>query len=148
MKSILWVMGLIMATIFWAGCKKSGGDSATTLTGNWELRFVEGGYRTSGASGSFPPGNGNILKFKDLNYWSYSNGQARDSGKYQIKKDTLSPNGKKMDKLTILHQTYNIDYFFQLSNNMLTLYFGTIAADGTVSTYVRLDPSQINPALQ
>jgi len=138
MKPLLLAMILGILITFGGSCKKSGSDNTATLPGYWELRFVEGGYQTSNASGSFSPGNGNILKFKDDNYWSYSDGQARDSGQYQITKDTL----------TILHPTYKTDYSFQLSNNTLTLYFGTIAADGTVSTYIRLDPSQVNPSLR
>ncbi|HEX9512118.1 MAG TPA: hypothetical protein VF939_16620 [Puia sp.] len=138
MRPILLAMVVGISVTFLGSCKKNTGDSAATLTGYWELRFVEGGYRVSGISGSFPPGNGSLLKFKGASYWSYSGGQARDSGQYQITKDTL----------TMFHTTYKMDYFFQLSNNTLTLSFGTIAADGTISTYARLNTSQIDPALQ
>lgn len=136
MRPLLLAIVLGISLSLSVGCKKSGGSA--TLTGYWELRFVEGGYRTSGASGSLSPGNGNILKFTDAGFWAYSNGQARDSGQYQITKDSL----------ILILPTYKMDYSFQISNNTLTLSFGTIAADGTISTYVRLDPSQVDPALR
>lgn len=138
MKSFLLLICIGVTISFAGSCKKSGGNATPSLPGAWELRYQQGGYTLNTQTGNFPPGNGNIYKFTETTYSYYSEGQIRDSGQYLIKKDTLSPFNKKMDKLTFISSNNIRSVFFEFSNNDLIIYNGIIAADGTIATYSKL----------
>jgi hypothetical protein len=58
-------------------------------------------------------------------------------GEFTKTKDYVITTGKKMDAL-ILKGSADDKIFFEINGNILTMYHGIIAADGTVATYERI----------
>ena len=134
MKYIL--LSILLGTLF-IGCKKESVDQA--IVGTWELRHFVGGYQLAGNNNpDYSPGNGNILKFSDSSYYYYSNGQLRGNGSYLLVKDTCAATGQYMDGMIFDHHSY-LDLSFEIKNNILTLYRGIVAGDGTIETYERIE---------
>lgn len=57
-------------------------------------------------------------------------------GKYTVVQDKYAGNGKLMNKL-IFDGNPDSNSYLEISGNTLTIYSGTIAADGTISTWER-----------
>ncbi len=134
MKKILPLVVLLFLFIF--SCSKT--NTPISIEGAWELRHLEGGYRAPGSPTDFATGNGNIWTFTNNIYQSRINGQLSGTGSFTTTKDYSMATGRKMDAI-ILNGNVNDKLFFEIKNNILTMYRGIIAADGTVETYEKID---------
>ncbi|RYY16860.1 MAG: hypothetical protein EOO04_26305 [Chitinophagaceae bacterium] len=80
------------------------------------------------------------LKFSGDTFQALSNGQVVLSGNFEVVKDKRTINGDNVKyKLTLITSLSSISptRYFNLSGNVLTMYLGEIAADGTVSVFQR-----------
>ena len=129
------IICLVSLLFVFSACRKNGkcsdDQSEGKLNGTWELRSVVGGF--SGGK-TYPDGNGNIIKFEGSTYTRYTNGQQYSQGSFTISKEIFPENNKVMDKLKSLD---GAEVFVEITSNILTIYHGSIAADGTRSTYAR-----------
>ncbi len=108
------------------------------LEGTWELRHIEGGYRPVNSPVDYAPGNGNILEFDGNKFQQLSGTNAAINGTYIIIKEEAEVNGEKLSHKIDFQSDQNlIDPFFKISGGKLSLYYGHIAADGYVSTYIK-----------
>lgn len=127
---------VLFSLVFIFGCNKS--NTSLSIQGTWELRHSEGGYGPPNRNPDFAPGNGNIWKFTSNTYQYYINGELSGTGSFTTTKDVAIATGRKMDAL-ILNGNNEDQLFFEIKNNILTMYRGIIAADGTVQTYERVE---------
>lgn len=135
-------IGLITLTSCEKGenIKLNATDSAgASLAGAWELRSVYGGYRLANSEPNYGPGNGHIWLFTDTSYQLYSKGQVLTSGKYIHTKDISPATGDVMDAI-VIPENSNLKIHYGFLNDTLVFYQGTIAADGTIEKYVRVQP--------
>ncbi len=130
------LMSFLFLLTFLVSCKKTS-TSAISIQGVWELRHLEGGYGPGG-SPDFKSGNGYIWKFRDSTYQQYSNGQLTSSDSYTLVKENTVATGKIMDAMIFDQNSYT-QFSFKIKNNILTLYRGVVAADGTIETYERIE---------
>jgi hypothetical protein len=136
MKHILFLVGYLGCIIFLSGCTKDGVHFKPRLTGSWELRDIKGGFFGPGGPPDVTPGNGNMLKFSDSEYQFYSRGQLITRGTYiVIKKDTY--NGSFPADALVLDSLQYEFARFTITKNTLTIYHGSIAADGYIAKYAR-----------
>ena len=117
-------------------CKK---EKETTITpkdllGSWEMRFVQGGLSPST---TYSPGNGNTLKFTDINYEKLSKGQSSITGTYELKLEKFQA-GKLMSRIIYDGKTDDTEQFVEIVDGKLKVYSGIIAADGTESLYQKI----------
>ena len=112
-------------------------DNSGSIIGQWELRVLHGGMVVNPSGPNYPPGNGDMWKFTDSLYERYTNRGLAASGKYSLTKDTCPATGRYMDAF-ILQQDFPYKIFFEFSNDSLVMYNGIIAADGTITKYVRV----------
>lgn len=124
---------IILLALTIAACHKS--VSPAALRGRWELRSVYGGYGPGG--GNYEPGNGSMYVFTSDRYAYYVNNVLNDSGSYRITKGRNPDTGKSMD--AILFSSYTDPFPFSISHKTLKLYYGSVAADGSIITYERVD---------
>ncbi len=73
----------------------------------------------------------------DTTYQYYSDGQLSGTGSFSNTKDFAIATGRKMDAL-ILNGSADDKIFFEIKGNLLTMFHGIIAADGTVATYEKI----------
>ena len=137
---------LILSILLVASChrSKSVDDKkvySDSLQGAWELRNVFGGFRPAGSPTNFAPGNGTIWSFKDSSFKRYEKGTLVDSGGFIIDRDTCPVTNTLMDAISFRNNSnnYGFQIFFEISRDTLTMYHGVIAADGTISKYVRIN---------
>lgn len=123
---------IILLALTIAACHKSV-SPADTLKGRWELRSVYGGYGPGG--GNYEAGNGNIYFFTSNSYRHYVNNVLNDSGSYSITKGKNPDTGESMNAI-LFDSLYTVPYL--ISHNNLKLYYGAIAADGSIATYERI----------
>jgi hypothetical protein len=134
-KSSLVIHTLSFAFLL-AGCKKDNSiQLKAQLAGSWELRILYGG-QVPGIGPNFPPGNGNTWKFADTTYSTYSNSLLTSSGTYTVTKDNTVNSSFPKDAL-ILNGNPTSKIYFNMNKDTLTLYIGSIPADGTIGKYVR-----------
>ena len=126
---------ILFSLFFFFGCNKT--NSSLSLQGTWELRHLDGGYRAPGSPTDFAPGNGNIWKFTSGTYQYFSEGELSGTGEFTKTKDYAIATGRKMDAI-ILNGSADDKIYFEIKDNVLTMYHGTIAADGTVATYEKI----------
>jgi hypothetical protein len=136
MKKTLLLISFLSCLILFTSCKKDSFESVKSkIIGSWELRDFQGGWGPVNAS-DLTPGNGNILKFSDSKYQFYSQGQLTSSGTYRITKmDTY--NGAYPESALFLNSDQDPMARIRVVENTLTMYVGTIAADGYIAKYVR-----------
>jgi len=146
MKENLYINVLILLLVA-AGCNRSKSTDekkvySHSLQGAWELRNVFGGFGPPGRPNTFAPGNGNIWSFKDSTFKRYEKGTLIDSGSFTIDRDTCPATNTLMDAFTFgnSQNNYGMQIFFEISHDTMTMYHGVIAADGTISKYVRVNP--------
>ena len=139
------VVVILTSALLFGGCdKKSSSDKAkepvensNLIVGEWELRDLTGGMVPNQKPG-YPPGNGDKYKFVDLHYYErYIDGKVVASGSYSLAKDTCPATGRYMNAF-VLEQNAPWKIYFEFSNDTLVLYNGIIAADGTISRYVKV----------
>lgn len=134
MRNLLLLVGFCCC-VFLIGCKK---DSLATLKskleGSWELRDIQGGFVNGQPDVS--PGNGNIWKFSDSLYQHYVHSQLISNGTYRlIKMDTYG--GAYPEGALVLNSDPYPLCRLSISRDTLTMYVGSIAADGYIAKYVK-----------
>lgn len=131
MKKLLLLIGIISLASF-SGCKKEALNDQ--LIGTWEIRSAQGGLMVQP---SYPPGNGNILKFTETGYQLFTNGVLTKTGTFSIVKE----NGwdEAGDNRLIFDNDFNsFKQFVKVKGNSMTIFSGTsIAADGLEVHYKR-----------
>ncbi|MDN5288565.1 MAG: hypothetical protein JWR38_4839 [Mucilaginibacter sp.] len=130
---------LIIATVTFASCKKDKNKSQDgNPVGTWELRHVNG-VQVPGAPSDFKPGNGEIVQINQTNFKQISDGKVVNDYKYSIVKKETTVNFDKVSyQLVFDTDKPALSPYFKISDDgKLTLYFGSIAADGFESTYVK-----------
>ena len=130
---------LALISLFVFSCsksKKTPPASAPNIVGSWELRKVTGGMT---GQLSYAPGNGNKYIFIDNNYEIYVNHNLIESGTFTKTRDHSYITNKETDAVILSTNNNKIYYEFADNNNSLILYFGIIAADGTVNKYARVN---------
>lgn len=131
LKSIICI--LLLSFI---ACEKAE-NFENNIDGTWELRHVKG-IQIAGMSPDFPPGNGYILKIDGNTYQRFHKGAAVSSGTFAVIKTELEIDGIKFPFKLDFDQANDIDVFAKMSGKKLILSIGSIASDGTTSTYERL----------
>jgi hypothetical protein len=144
MKHIILSVGLLIAITCFVGCKKDNPkeNNSTSIIGTWELRSttaaMEPGEKT------YPPGNGDVLKFTATEYEVYKNNQLVKSGQYKIIPDsTVTQNvclefaaGRYPNRIIYDTALNNTKEFMEISGNKLTFIAGCYAYDaGHTLTY-------------
>ncbi|MBL7723629.1 MAG: hypothetical protein JNK27_05745 [Chitinophagaceae bacterium] len=142
MKKIL-SLAIIVCVI--ASCSKTAeNEPENQVSGGWELR-----YRTIGLNPTqtFPPGNGNILKFIDDNYELSENGVVKKSGKYLTLIDgsaatetcsTITP-GEFEKRIIFMPDTIPPKKYYHIAGNTLKLIWGCAAVDAkTIEQYEKV----------
>jgi len=136
MKSRTLLIGLLVYLLVLASCRKNSSASLTSqLVGQWELRTLYGG-QVPGIDLNFIGGNGNIWKFTNSGFERYDNGQSTGSGTYTLTKANTFNSGVPEDAF-ILNQDPTLKFHFDIIKDTLTIYVGSIPADGYIAKYVR-----------
>lgn len=139
MKNFIFRICLGAITVFFVSCTKSlnAGHvlSANSIVGEWELKKVTGGFRGIYPEKNYPPGNGNTWTFSDSKYQTYSNSISIQGGNYLLGKDSSRATGRVTDFIML---SSNEKIYFEIENNILTLYRGELMYDGTIEKYDRL----------
>ena len=107
------------------------------LDGTWELRHVKGG-QIANKSPDCPPGNGYIIKIDGNTYQRLDKGAVISSGTFVIVNTELEIDGTEFFFKLDFDQARDIDVYSKLSGKKLILSIGSMASDGTTSTYERL----------
>ncbi|MES2328712.1 MAG: hypothetical protein V4539_03850 [Bacteroidota bacterium] len=108
-----------------------------SLQNAWELRNVVGGYGPPNRNPNYAAGNGYIWKFMDSTFERYDKGQLFQTGKYRVIRDTSYQTGRMMDALVFDQNAYP-KVQVEIVKDTLIMYLGVVAADGTISRYVRI----------
>lgn len=103
--------------------------------GQWELRTLLGS-QVPGIGPNFRSGNGSIWKFTNSAFERYDNGQLTSSGTYTLTKANTFNSGVPEDAL-ILNQDTTLKFHFHIIKDTLTIYVGSIPADGYIAKYVK-----------
>jgi hypothetical protein len=131
------VVLLFCLFVFSASCKKDTSNSRGEINGTWELRGVEGGFRDPSVTIDVSPGNGTTWSFRDTTFEYRNAGQLSRAGSFTKSRDSSAATGRVMNVL-VFSNNDNDKVFFEISGDSLTMYRGTIAADGTIERYVRI----------
>ena len=127
-------MMLVLVTFLFSCQKKEIGP--TSLEGTWELRHILG-VQIAGAPSRFEKGNGRLIEFSQNRYRRIDNGQVIAEGTYKIVEESAEIDENKYENRIVFDDdAWKI--FVKISGNKLLLCRGTIAADGTTSTYEKL----------
>ena len=106
-----------------------------SIVGTWELAAAQAGMIPTV---TYPPGNGNLLKFTDESYQVLKNGQLAKSGNYTIAGDTtveanvclVVEKGSFKNRI-IYDNDYNANkVFVEVKNDTLSIISGCFALDG------------------
>lgn len=135
MKHVLRVL-LIIVAVGLSSCDKDV-LSNTDLEGSWELRHVKG-IQIAGMSPDFPAGNGHIVRFVGNTYELTSKGSVPLISSFVLLRDTLEIDGEKFYYRLDLDRPNGMDLYVKVSGKKLLISYGSIASDGSTSTYVRL----------
>ena len=142
----LW---LFILPLFSWHCKKSGDQSAVSITGYWELR--ETSVAMHPGEQLYAPGNGHILHFTGDRYVIYQSGLALKSGQYVTVRDStveasvclVFPKGQFTSRIIYDSDYTAIKTFYDIENNTLTFYSGCYAYDaGQREVYARVSIGQ------
>lgn len=125
---------LLIASTFLSACKKE--NFETNLTGSWELRLVTGGMPPI----TYPPGNGNIIKFTETEYQIFNNGKLTKSGTYTIIADPdfeksvclQKAKGEFNNRIIYDSDTSEPKVFIHLNGGKLSFASGCFALDSGV----------------
>ncbi len=125
---------IVLATLLF-GCKKDEEAQVESLIGTWELRHVYG-VQVAGAPADFEDGNGNIIQFSSDEYQMIADGKVVTKGTYSIVKiDGLEIDGTAYQYKFVFDGDTTWNTYFKLSGNTLAICVGSVASDGTTSTY-------------
>jgi hypothetical protein len=132
--------------LFSLSCKKSqpAADYSDAIIGSWVLRYSEGGLLTP--STTRPTGGLHIISFTHTDYSVFLSSFLLDSGHYTLVQDnrvreaTCNPSLEpdQFEKLTYIHSSYSTDVYIRITGDLLEIYSGCEAADGTYEKYERV----------
>jgi len=134
MKKIYAIIFLLIATVS-IGCKKD----KTDKTDQAEKQFLIGNWKmTSSTGGSIPITDLSIysLKITDTNFERYTSNKLDSSLPYTLSTG-ISPATNKSMRLFVFTGMTNSETYFELSGDKLTIYYGSIAYDGTMAVFQR-----------
>ena len=97
------------------------------------------GFRGIYPGKDYPAGNGNIRIFSDSIYQTYWDHISIHSGNYLLGKDYSNATGRITDFVML---SSNEKIYFEIENNIMTLYRGELVYDGTIEEYERIGNSQ------
>ena len=132
------IMRPMLITIFsltlFLACKKANTPKhgADSLIGKWELRHSIGGFAPQS---SYPPGNGRIMILTDTTLESFSPGGYHSTQSYTKGDGYSYQTGRQMQAIVI----DNYKTFYEFSGDTLVLYSGVVAADGTITKWLRIN---------
>ena len=115
-----------------------------TIVGTWELRQAQTGMMPTV---NYNPGNGNILKYTDVNYEMFTNGVLTKSGTFVLVNDTTAQAtvgivvtaGQFTDRIVYDNDLTAPKKFLQVVNNKLTFLSGYFPLDyGSKTIYERI----------
>jgi hypothetical protein len=139
MKNFISTICLGAILIFLGSCQKDLNEVeviySDSIAGKWELRKVIGGFRGIQPGKDYPAGNGNIRIFSDSTYQTYWNHISDQSGNYSLGKD-YSNATKRITDFVMLSSNEKI--YFEIANNIMTMYRGELVYDGTIEKYERI----------
>lgn len=107
-----------------------------TLEGTWELRHILG-VQVAGAPSQFKKGNGSIIRFVGNKYERIEAGKVLMAGAFTIIKDSAEVDGNKYANKIIYDDQAWGDHI-KITGKQMLICTGTIAADGTTSTYEKI----------
>ena len=146
MKS-LFIVCMAVALITFAGCQKQEEATrlaASSITGNWELRAVQGGMLPGR---ELSPGNGTVLQFSATHYTRYENHAAVQTGTYTITEDStaaatvglLLPAGQFRHRIVLENDENKRPTFIHIEGNQLSLVTGYFPLDyGVLQRYEKI----------
>lgn len=136
----LYLAAIVLCITFFGSCDK---DSLATqkpngkvLAGVWELRAISGGPLVYNPN-DYRPGNGSLWIFTETTFEQFYKDSLRRKGAYAVSR------GAGID----LNTGRNIDQFifnnepaesFELRNDTLRFYFGSIPLDGVIEMFVKI----------
>lgn len=126
---------LILLTLLFS-CKK-GEVGSETLKGKWEVRHILG-VQVAGAPSKLEKGNGSIIEFSGENYMRIEGKKVISEGIYKITDGSGEVDGNKYEKRIIFNDDTDWRVFIKISGNQLLICNGSIASDGTTTTYEKL----------
>ncbi|WP_442587312.1 hypothetical protein ACSBL2_14815 [Pedobacter sp. AW31-3R] len=129
MKKTVALLLLFCVTLFFS-CKKE--VSPSSISGSWTLTNVQGGYMVTGTG---EQKHKHVIKFNGNVYEKYVDDKLVVSSNYTLTTDKFAGTGKEMDAFVLENTNYKV--FLEIKKKKLILYDGTIAADGTISTYTK-----------
>jgi hypothetical protein len=130
------LISLLVYLLVFASCRKNNTVPLTSqLIGQWELRTLFGS-QVPGIGPNFTYGNGNIWEFTTSGFKRYTNGQMTSSGIYTLTKTNTFNSGIPEDAV-ILNQDTTLKFHFDIIKDTLTIYVGSIPADGYIPKYVK-----------
>jgi len=147
MKSLSAFNYLAALVLLLSACKRdvAGTDpateTATALTGTWELSFTSSGMSMPQ---NHPPGNGHLMSFTDTDVTMYMDGQQRWKDTYTVVPDsnaaaaTCSTLPPDQFRQALIYGSSTHKTFIQITGRTLTMMSGCFAADGGVSKYRKL----------
>ncbi|MDF3077022.1 MAG: hypothetical protein K0S09_911 [Sphingobacteriaceae bacterium] len=132
MKAPVIILLILFSLI--SSCKKE--DIESSLVGTWELRTLEGDMGTI----TYPPGNGNVIKFTKGEYQILKNGAVTKAGTYTIVADAgfemsiclVKKKGEFENRIIYDGDNSSQKTFIHISGNKLFLASGCFASDGGV----------------
>lgn len=131
MRNILMIAILAIAV---SACKKDKlSDIHDSIQGKWELRSSAGGFV---GPLDYAPGNGNIVKFTSSHFMYYKKDSLLSETPYTISVATNPQNGRRAGKIM---DATGYSFFAEVTAGKLHLYHGTLAADGVVLIYTKLN---------
>ena len=125
---------IAIAALTFSACKKDKSDKGSdSILGRWELRSTTGGIV---GPMSYLPGNGNIVKFTSTHFGLYRSDTLVIETPYTSMVATNPQTGKNSNKIT---DPTGYSFFAEVSAGRLYIYHATLAVDGTISIYARLN---------
>lgn len=132
---------VILLTACFAGCTSSNKEitqqklKTNILPGVWELRGVTGGMKLYNPD-DYKPGNGDLWRFTDTYFARVYHDSLFNSGSYTVTNTGVDMNTNRTINQFVFDNTPAES--FELKNDTLHIYNGIIAADGTISHYVKI----------
>ena len=128
------ILLIAFAAITFSACKKNRlSEVHDSIQGRWELRSSTGGFV---GPMNYAPGNGNIVKFTSSHFMYYKMDSLLSETPYTISVTTNPQSGKLAGKIM---DATGYSFFAEVTADKLHLYHRTIASDGVILIYTRLN---------
>ena len=144
---ILSIFCLTAFTTLFEGCKKDNSKTnpvnVPSLSGTWEIRQAQ---TKNIPTINYPAGNGNLLKFTETSYSTYTNGSIIKSGQYSLANDNTAgtnvclvlPDNEYRNRIIFDTDYTSAKTFVQVTNDTAKFISGCFAVDsGYYYVYIR-----------